>query len=146
MEKPTANDPGGGEHGLPAPAAAPGAQKRRLEALALVKRLRMGEDQCAVLLQLSAKGKKILRLAPRPLVGILQQSLADLPRHRLDSVHADLGEVIRLMKFKDVKARSTPFRRQTAGFVPCIAAQRHTRLRNSRVRGRHHVFGKGELK
>ncbi len=81
---------------------------RRLEALALIKRLRIGKDHRVVLLQLTAKGRKILRLAPRPLVGILQQALAELPRHRLDSLHADLGEVIRLMKFKDVKARSTP--------------------------------------
>ena len=81
---------------------------RRLEALALVKRLRIGADQRVVLLQLTAKGRKVLRLAPRPLVGILQQALADLPRRRLDSLHADLGEVIRLMKFKDIKARSTP--------------------------------------
>lgn len=81
---------------------------RRLEALALVKRLRIGADQRMVLLQLTAKGRKILRLAPRPQVGVLQQVLAELPRHRLDSLHADLGEVIRLMKFKNVKARSTP--------------------------------------
>ena len=49
-----------------------------------------------------------MQRAPRPLVGILQQALADLPQARLDTLHADLGEVIRLMKFKDVKARSTP--------------------------------------
>ncbi len=174
MEKPTSSEPGSGEHSLPAPLTASGAQKRRievlkqfrlllssikrhyqwveresgvsgaqlwamaeiakapgikvsdlarqlavhlstvsnmlrrLESLALVKRLRIGEDHRVVLLQLTAKGRKILRLAPRPLVGVLQQALTELPRHRLDSLHADLGEVIRLMKFKDVKARSTP--------------------------------------
>ena len=174
MEKPTSSEPGSGEHSLPAPLTASGAQKRRievlkqfrlllssikrhyqwveresgvsgaqlwamaeiakspgikvsdlarqlavhlstvsnmlrrLESLALVKRLRIGEDHRVVLLQLTAKGRKILRLAPRPLVGVLQQALTELPRHRLDSLHADLGELIRLMKFKDVKARSTP--------------------------------------
>ena len=61
-----------------------------------------------VQLQLTAKGAKILERAPRPLVGILQQALFDLPQRRLDSLHSDLGEVIRLMKFKDVKARGTP--------------------------------------
>lgn len=81
---------------------------RRLEDLSLVKRMRVGKDQRVVQLQLTAKGEKILRLAPRPLVGILQQALADLPQPRLDSLHSDLAEVIRLMKFKDVKARSTP--------------------------------------
>lgn len=81
---------------------------RRLEELALVKRMRIGDDHRVVQLKLSAKGEKILQRAPRPLVGILQQALADLPLARLDTLHADLGEVIRLMKFKDVKARSTP--------------------------------------
>jgi len=81
---------------------------RRLEELTLVKRLRIGEDHRVVQLKLTAKGKKMLQIAPRPLVGLLQQALADLPRRRLDALHADLGEVIRLMKFKDVKARATP--------------------------------------
>ena len=81
---------------------------RRLEELALVKRMRIGDDHRVVQLKLSAKGEKVLQRAPRPLVGILQQALADLPQARLDALHADLGEVIRLMKFKDVKARSTP--------------------------------------
>jgi DNA-binding MarR family transcriptional regulator len=81
---------------------------RRLEELALVKRLRIGEDRRVVQLKLTAKGGKILQIAPRPLVGVLQQALTELPRRRLDSLHADLGEVIRLMKFKDAKARATP--------------------------------------
>lgn len=81
---------------------------RRLEEAALVKRLRIGEDHRVVQLQLTAKGTKILERAPRPLVGILQQALAELSKRRLDSLHADLGEIIRLMKFKDAKAHSTP--------------------------------------
>ncbi|MBE0619377.1 MAG: MarR family transcriptional regulator [Burkholderiales bacterium] len=79
---------------------------RRMEELALIKRMRIGKDHRVVQLRLTAKGAKILGLAPRPFVGILQQAMADLPQHRLDSLHADLGEVIRLMKFKDVKART----------------------------------------
>jgi len=81
---------------------------RRLEALGMVKRLRIGEDHRVVQLKLTAKGAKVLKIAPRPLVGLLQLALADLPQARLDTLHADLGEVIRLMKFKDVKARATP--------------------------------------
>ena len=81
---------------------------RRLEELALVKRLRIGQDHRVVQLQLTAKGDKILQRAPRPLVGILQQALAELSKHRLDTLYSDLDELIRLMKFKDVKARSTP--------------------------------------
>lgn len=81
---------------------------RRLEELGLVKRIRIGKDHRVVQLQLTAKGTKILKRAPRPFVGILQQALAELPQRRLDSLHADLGEVVRLMKFKDTKARATP--------------------------------------
>lgn len=81
---------------------------RRLEELALVKRMRIGKDHRVVQLQVTAKGEKILRIAPRPFVGVLQQALAELPQARLDSLHADLGEVIRLMKFKDTKAGATP--------------------------------------
>ena len=81
---------------------------RRLEELALVKRMRIGKDQRVVQLQITAKGEKILRLAPRPFVGLLQQALSELPQARLDTLYADLGELIRLMKFKDIKAQSTP--------------------------------------
>ena len=81
---------------------------RRLEELLMVKRLRIGKDQRVVQLRLTARGEKILQIAPRPFVGILQQALAELSAARVDSLQADLGEVIRLMKFKDVKARSTP--------------------------------------
>jgi len=79
---------------------------RRLEDLVLLKRKRAGKDQRVVRLELTAKGGKTLRSAPRPFIGVLQQALADLPQPRLDSLHAELGELIRLMKFKDVKARS----------------------------------------
>jgi hypothetical protein len=58
--------------------------------------------------QQGAPGIKVSDLAPRPLIGILQQALADLPRRRLDSLYADLGEVARLMKSKYVTARPTP--------------------------------------
>jgi DNA-binding MarR family transcriptional regulator len=81
---------------------------RRLEALELVIRMRAGRDQRVVQLRLTTRGAKILALAPRPAVGILQQALAELPPQRLDTLHADLAELIRLMKFKDARARSTP--------------------------------------
>ena len=81
---------------------------RRLEELALVRRMRIGEDHRVVQLKVSAKGARILQRAPRPLVGILQQALLELPQSRVDSLHSDLGEVIRLMKFTDTKAKATP--------------------------------------
>ena len=81
---------------------------RRLEELDLVRRLRTGDDHRVVQLELTSKGEKILLRAPRPLAGILQQALSDLPQSRLDTLHADLGEVIQVMKFKDEEARSAP--------------------------------------
>jgi DNA-binding MarR family transcriptional regulator len=81
---------------------------RRLEELDLVRRLRTGDDHRVVQLELTAKGENVLLRAPRPLAGILQQALSDLPQSRLDALHADLGEVISVMEFKDVKGRSAP--------------------------------------
>ena len=81
---------------------------RRLEELNLVRRTRAVKDQRVVRLQLTDKGVGILKLAPRPLVGLLQQALADLPQARVDSLHADLAEIIRLMQFKDTEAHTLP--------------------------------------
>ena len=81
---------------------------RRLEELALIRRTRAARDQRVVRLQLTDKGAGILELAPRPLVGLLQQALADLPQERVDSLHVVLGEIIQLMQFKDTEAHTTP--------------------------------------
>lgn len=81
---------------------------RRLEELSLVKRTRAGKDYRVVLVEITPRGAEILRRAPRPLIGILQQALADLPQRQVDSLYTDLGEVIRLMKFKDSNARTRP--------------------------------------
>lgn len=81
---------------------------RRLEELGLVQRVRIGADHRVVQLKVTGKGAKILQRAPRPLVGVLQQALAELPLPRVDALHAELSEVVRLLQFKDVKARTTP--------------------------------------
>ena len=81
---------------------------RRLETLGFAERARVGEDQRTVQARLTAKGKALLRKAPRPLVGILQQALSDLPPATINSLHRDLGAIIRLMKFKDAGAKSRP--------------------------------------
>ncbi len=81
---------------------------RRLEQLGFAERSRIGDDQRTVQVRLSAKGKSVLRKAPRPLVGLLQQALSQLPAATLRSLHRDLAEVIHQMKFKDASARSRP--------------------------------------
>lgn len=81
---------------------------RRLEELHLIARKRIGTDQRVVQLHLTQKGRDILRRAPRPFVGVLQQALLELRPSRLESLHRYLGEVIRVMKIKDTKAQTTP--------------------------------------
>jgi DNA-binding MarR family transcriptional regulator len=77
---------------------------RDLEALALVSRERHARDLRHVQLYPSAKGKRLLTAAPRPLIGVLQQALSELPAARLAALHAELAHVIALMKGKQVAA------------------------------------------
>jgi MarR family transcriptional regulator, organic hydroperoxide resistance regulator len=79
---------------------------RRLEALALVARRRKGADQRAVHLHLTGRGRQALRRAPRPLIGVLQQALSELPAPRLDALGYHLAELIGTMKVKDLRART----------------------------------------
>ena len=80
---------------------------RRLDALELITRHRIREDQRSVQLHVTSKGAKALKRAPRPLIGVLQQALSDVSERRLDALHRSLGDVISAMKVKDVRARST---------------------------------------
>lgn len=80
----------------------------RLCALGLVAKGRIREDQRVVRLKPTDKGQRLLKQAPRPLVGVLQQALRDLPAQRLQALHGELGEVIRRMRSKDARARRVP--------------------------------------
>ena len=77
---------------------------RTLEAQRLVTRERQSRDQREVKLFATKKGLKLLRGAPRPLIGVLQQALSDLPPSRLHALHAELAQVITLMRSKAVAA------------------------------------------
>jgi len=79
---------------------------RRLDALGLITRSRIREDQRTVRLHVTSKGANAIKRAPRPLIGVLQQALSDVSERRLDTLHKSLGEVISAMKVKDVRARS----------------------------------------
>jgi len=81
---------------------------RSLEGSSLVERRRVGRDQRVVHVHLTAKGRKILRGAARPLEAILQQALTGIPQRRLNSFHADLEEIIRQMKVKNAEAGAAP--------------------------------------
>ena len=77
---------------------------RGLEARGLVTRERRGRDLRHVQLYPSKQGLRLLKAAPRPLIGVLQQALSELPAARLAALHAELAHVIVLMKGKQVAA------------------------------------------
>jgi DNA-binding MarR family transcriptional regulator len=82
---------------------------RALEAQGLVTRERQRHDQRQVKLFASKKGLQLLKGAPRPLIGVLQQALSELPAARLHALHAELAHVIALMKVKSpAAARALP--------------------------------------
>jgi MarR family transcriptional regulator, organic hydroperoxide resistance regulator len=79
-----------------------------LEKLALVTRRRQKRDQRAVHLYATPRGMRILKRAPRPFIGVLQQALSDLPGRNLEILRHQLGRLVASMKAKDVRARSVP--------------------------------------
>lgn len=80
----------------------------RLESLGLLVRNRLRDDQRSVELTLTPKGKSAVARAPRPLIGVLQQALLDLPEASLDALHQHLGILIGSMNIKDKRSRATP--------------------------------------
>ena len=81
---------------------------RRLVGLGLVKRRRHGRDQRSVALYATPQGLKVLRRAPQPRIGVLQQALSDLPPATLDALHRRLAKLVVAMKAKDLEARTLP--------------------------------------
>jgi DNA-binding MarR family transcriptional regulator len=78
-----------------------------LEAAGLVARKRNDEDQRVVRLFATARGRRVLASAPRPLRGVLQQGLLDLPDRSLDSLNRELATLVRCMHLRERVARST---------------------------------------
>jgi len=81
---------------------------KRLVKLDLVTRRREGEDQRVVTLHLTAEGKKALKRAPRPLIGVLQQGLMGLSERDPTDLHRHLEKLIFSMRVSDKTARTTP--------------------------------------
>jgi DNA-binding MarR family transcriptional regulator len=80
---------------------------RRLAARGLVARQRRGRDQRAVQLFPTRRGLRVLDSAPQPLIGVLQQALADLPPASLRGLHSHLARLVRSMRFKAPEGRTT---------------------------------------
>jgi DNA-binding MarR family transcriptional regulator len=77
---------------------------RDLSARGLVGRERRGRDLRHVQLYASPRGARLLATAPRPLIGVLQQALTELPAARLRALHAELAHVIAHMRRKQIAA------------------------------------------
>ena len=77
---------------------------RELEKRRLVTRARRGRDLRHVQLYPSKQGLALLKAAPRPLIGVLQQALSEMPAARLVALHAQLAHVVGLMRRKQVAA------------------------------------------
>jgi DNA-binding MarR family transcriptional regulator len=65
-------------------------------------------DQRRVQLYLTAKGEAVLAKAPRPLRGVLQQGLQDLPPASLSALQRRLNELIAAMHVSDQEADAKP--------------------------------------
>jgi MarR family transcriptional regulator, organic hydroperoxide resistance regulator len=70
---------------------------RRLEELGLATRTRTRADQRVVRITATAAGRRKLRLAPKPSVGLLQKVLRETPPERLAVLHKELGRLVRRM-------------------------------------------------
>ena len=80
----------------------------RLVSLGLVVRRREGPDRRVVRLHASARSRGVLKRAPQPLIGVLQQALSGLPPPGLNGLHRHLASLIRAMKIKDIHGHSVP--------------------------------------
>ncbi|TAK41553.1 MAG: MarR family transcriptional regulator [Betaproteobacteria bacterium] len=80
----------------------------RLIRQGLAKRRRDGGDQRVVHLELSARGRSLLKRAPRPLQGVLPDALERLPAGTLRRLKADLGVLVRSLHAKDDRAAYLP--------------------------------------
>jgi DNA-binding MarR family transcriptional regulator len=80
---------------------------RDLEAAALLTRKKMPEDKRSVRIYATPAGLAVLKRAPRPLIGVLQQALSELPSGNLDAMHRQLETLIDLMETRDDAARTT---------------------------------------
>jgi DNA-binding MarR family transcriptional regulator len=77
----------------------------KLESAGLLSRRRSDEDQRVVRLHVTARGRRVLARAPRPLRGVLQQGLHDLPEASLAALNRELATLVRAMHLRERAAR-----------------------------------------
>jgi MarR family transcriptional regulator, organic hydroperoxide resistance regulator len=80
----------------------------KMEKKQLVRKERSSTDQRVVSLYLTSAGSQIVREAPRPARGVLQETLRQLPQGLLNRLNEDLSALIEHLKEVDEHAAFTP--------------------------------------
>jgi len=80
----------------------------RLEAKSLVRRERGQQDQRVVRVYLTPQGQKILRIAPKPVEGIIPDALYRMPHDALRRLDRDLEKLLALARIRDPRAAMKP--------------------------------------
>jgi len=80
----------------------------QLVALGHVRRRRSANDQRAIELAATTRGRRLLARTPGPLAGVLADALESLPRHRLAQLGQRLDEVLEAMRLRDDRASYLP--------------------------------------
>lgn len=99
---------------------------RGLEELALVSRERQGTDQRTVQLVATARGRAVLKRAPQPLIGVLQQALSELSGRDLDRLQQELANLVACLKRQGAAAPPEPISELYG------SAQKRSRAREAR--------------
>ncbi len=80
----------------------------RLEELGHIERRREEADQRVVSVYLTVQGEKIVKAAPRPAMGLLQNALLTLPLDHVAGLHKHLDELIRSIGVTRMTGQATP--------------------------------------
>lgn len=80
----------------------------RLDSLGYVSRKRVKGDRRVVELALTPDGHKMLRSAPKPASGVLNQALENMSDDALLELHRQLEKVVELLEVKDPTAATRP--------------------------------------
>ncbi|MFY8063824.1 MAG: MarR family winged helix-turn-helix transcriptional regulator, partial [Usitatibacteraceae bacterium] len=73
-----------------------------------VEKRRIHADKRTVTVVLTTQGKRVVKNAPQPAIGILQSALLALPNNNLSQLHNNLAELLVNMGPKSTRDASTP--------------------------------------
>lgn len=80
----------------------------KLEQQSLVRRERRSKDQRLVRVYVTARGKKLLAKAPRPVEGVIPDALGRLPVSALRRLHGDLAALLELASARSARDAMKP--------------------------------------